>query len=187
MIFLLLVAAAIFRGVVRRDYLRRGRLTLVSSLLESIFWCPVFAVPYIYNPPSWPLFWRQEPGNHWGFLYAGSGLIILGVVGVILVMARLGFGRSFGQKVDILQVSGPYAFTRNPQILAGFPIFVGIALRWPSWYALGWVLTAAACLHMMVTTEEEHLSRVFGGEYAAYCSRVPRYIAFRLRRDRAAR
>lgn len=185
-ILLLLAAFVILRVFVRRDYLRNRRLSLISSFLESIFWCPVFAFPYIYNPPSWPAFWRFDRDIDLGLQVAGCALIIVGIVGVLLVMARLGFRRSFGQEVNLLQVTGLYARSRNPQIVSGFPIFLGIALRWPSWHAVGWVGLAAACLHMMVLTEEEHLSNVFGAEYAGYRDRVPRYIGIRSRRDRAA-
>ena len=31
----------------------------------------------------------------------------------------------------------------------------------------------------MVLTEEEHLRRVFGEDYARYCDRVPRYLGGR--------
>lgn len=53
---------------------------------------------------------------------------------------------------------------------------LGIALRWPSWYALGWMLLFVAMIHMMVITEEEHLRDVFGEEYVRYCKKVPRYL-----------
>ena len=35
---LIVIALAIFRIFVRRDYQRRGRLTLVSGLLELLIW-----------------------------------------------------------------------------------------------------------------------------------------------------
>jgi len=56
---------------------------------------------------------------------------------------------------------------------------IGVAVLWPSWYALGWVLLAAV-FHIMVLTEEENLRNVYGEEYTQYCKRVPRYIGFPL-------
>jgi protein-S-isoprenylcysteine O-methyltransferase Ste14 len=53
---------------------------------------------------------------------------------------------------------------------------IGIALLWPSWYALGWVALGAVIAHMMVLTEEEHLRRTLGESYLAYCQNVPRYV-----------
>ncbi len=175
-VVLLLAAFLVFRVVVRRSYLRRGRLTLGSSLLESLIWGPFFAFPYFYNPPSWPAFWVLDRDLNPLVQYAGSVLIVVGVVAVVVVMGWLGFRRSFGQEVTVLRTTGPYGVTRNPQIVVGIPIVLGIALRWPSWYAVGWLVLCAAMVHMMVLTEEEHLRNVFGGEYADYCQRVPRYI-----------
>lgn len=54
---------------------------------------------------------------------------------------------------------------------------IGVAILWPSWYALGWVILAAG-FHMMVLTEEENLRNVYGEEYTQYCKRVPRYLGF---------
>ena len=36
----------------------------------------------------------------------------------------------------------------------------------------------AVTLHLMIVTEEEHLSAVFGEEYLGYCERVPRYLGW---------
>ncbi len=183
---LLLCGVVIFRVVVRRDYLRNHRLSAVSSVLESIFWGPVFAFPYLYNPPSWPAFWRFDQQPSIFAQYLGSALIVMGAIGVVLVMARLGMRRSLGRQVNALRTTGPYSRSRNPQIVAGFPIFLGIALRWPSWHAVGWVAISAVCLQIMVATEEEHLLDVFGTEYADYCRQVPRYFRIFPKRDEPA-
>jgi protein-S-isoprenylcysteine O-methyltransferase Ste14 len=34
----------------------------------------------------------------------------------------------------------------------------------------------ALIMHWMVLTEEEHLLRLFGDEYKAYCAETPRYL-----------
>ena len=103
---------------------------------------------------------------------------MVGIVFGLAAMASLGFRRSCGQEENELKQTGLYGLTRNPQIVAFFPLILGIALRWPSWYALGWMVLWAAMIHMMVLTEEEHLRDVFGEEYRQYCKRVPRYIGF---------
>jgi protein-S-isoprenylcysteine O-methyltransferase Ste14 len=46
-------------------------------------------------------------------------------------------------------------------------------------YALGWIVLEGFVAHMMVLTEEEHLLEVYGGEYARFCERVPRYLGLR--------
>jgi protein-S-isoprenylcysteine O-methyltransferase Ste14 len=175
--FLLLLGAFIvFRIIVRRDYLKRGRLSLLSTTLESLIWGPFFSFPYIYNPPSWPPFWLPDRDTYPLIRYIGMALIVAGLALVLIAMASLGFRPSFGQEVNVLKQTGLYSLTRNPQIVGGLPLILGIVLRWPSWYALGWGVIFAAMAHMMVLTEEEHLRDVFGEAYRRYCERVPRYI-----------
>lgn len=178
--FLLLFASfIIFRIIVRRDYQKRkGRLTLVSTTLEALIWGPFFCFPYIYNRYSWPAFWLPDRDVHPWLRYIGIVFIVGGIVFGLAAMASLGFRRSCGQEENELKQTGLYGLTRNPQIVAFFPLILGIALRWPSWYALGWIVLWAAMIHMMVLTEEEHLRDVFGEEYVQYCKRVPRYIGF---------
>jgi protein-S-isoprenylcysteine O-methyltransferase Ste14 len=176
---LLLVATfIIFRIFVRRDYLRRGRLTLMSTILESVIWGTYLSFPYIYNPSSWAAFWLPDQEVHPLLRYVGMILIVTGFVLGLMAMASLGFRRSFGQEVNVLKQTGLYALTRNPQIVLFSPLIFGVALRWPSWYAVGWVVLFAATIHLMVLTEEEHLHEVFGEEYVRYCQRVPRYLGF---------
>ena len=55
---------------------------------------------------------------------------------------------------------------------------IGLALLWPSWYALGWVVLFGLITHTMVLAEEEHLRRMHKEEYDRYCENVPRYIGF---------
>ncbi len=102
--FLLLATAfIIFRVIVRRAYLKRGRLTFIATALESLIWGPFFCFPYIYNPPSWPAFWRRDQDMLRGSAYAGMVLIVLGLVLGLASMAYLGFRRSCGQQVDKLR------------------------------------------------------------------------------------
>lgn len=102
--------------------------------------------------------------------------IIIGLASVIIAMSGLGLRRTFGQEVQALRQAGLYGLTRNPQIVGYGLVIAGSALLWPSWYALGWVGLYAVIAHLMVVTEEEHLRRVHGKDYARYCERVPRYL-----------
>ena len=174
--FLLFAAYMIFRIFVRRDYLQHKQLSFASTTLESLIWLPFFLFPYIYNPRSWPAFWVLEADLPVFLIYAGAILIILGLIMGLTAMAWLGFRRAFGRQVDRLVQTGFYSLSRNPQVVGFTPLILGIALRWSSWYAAGWLLLYAAMIHMMVLTEEEHLKDVFGEEYVQYCSHVPRYI-----------
>jgi protein-S-isoprenylcysteine O-methyltransferase Ste14 len=178
-LLMLIAAFVIFRVYVRRVYLERRRLTLVAALLETLIWGPFFSFPYIYSDSTWPYFLRDDPSVHPALWYVGNTGIIVGIVLCLAAMAWLGFGRSWGRKVNTLKTTGFYGFTRNPQIVLGFPSVLGVALRWPSWYSLGWMFLFGAMIHMMVLTEEEHLRDVFGEEYVTYCKEVPRYLGLR--------
>ncbi len=54
----------------------------------------------------------------------------------------------------------------------------GVAILWPSSYAVGWALLWVAMFHPMVMTEEEHLRRRFTADYERYCRSVPRYMGW---------
>ncbi len=176
-VFLLFASAfVVFRIFVRRDYRHKGRLTLFSSSLQLLIWGLYFSFPCLYNPCSWPRFWFQDPRVDPLLRIAGVTLIGLGLVVLVTAMAGLGLDRSLGRKVNVLRQAGFYRVSRNPQIVGSAPIIIGLAVLRPSWYALGWVVLFAAIAHTMVLTEEEHLRRVHGEDYARYCLRVPRYL-----------
>ena len=177
---LLLAAYIIFRIFVRRDYHRKGKLTLLSTCLEFLIAFLYFSFPCLYLRPDWWMLRLEEvpPVNR----VIGSIGLIIGLVIMLTAMAGLGFRRACGQEVNILKTSGSYRFSRNPQI-TGFALgVIGIFTYWPSWYAVGWALFYIPIFHMMVLTEEEHLSAVYGEQYERYCQRVPRYISFQQRR-----
>lgn len=175
---LLLLAAAfvIFRVLVRRDYQREGRLIPSTSFMELLIWVLYVCFPYIYNPPDWWLVWFADSPANPALEIIGSALTTAGMAVAVIAMTGLGFGRTMGQKAETLQQTGLYRLSRNPQLVGGALAVVGIALLWPSWYALGWIVLGGVIGHMMVLTEEEHLRKAHAEAYARYCERVPRYL-----------
>jgi protein-S-isoprenylcysteine O-methyltransferase Ste14 len=177
--FLLVIAAwVVFRVLVRRDYRQKGRLTLFSSFLELLIWGLYIGFPSIYNPPEWVRFWSQDAPVSTPFRVAGVVCIAAGLASAFVTMFWFGLRRAFGLEVGVLIQTGPYRVSRNPQIVGGVLLVIGSAVLWPSWYALGWAVLYGVVAHLMVLTEEEHLGKVFGEEYVAYCERVPRYLGF---------
>lgn len=180
---LIVLAFVVFRVVLRHDYRREGRATLLSSLLEMLVMVAYMSFPYLYNPPQWVSFWSREVPVGATLRVIGVLFITAGVVSAFGTMLWFGLRRALGLETQGLTQSGPYRLTRNPQ-LVGFSLTVlGSAVLWPSWYALGWTLLYGVVGHLMVMTEEEHLLRVFGEEYASYCRRVPRYAGLWWRRE----
>ena len=71
---------------------------------------------------------------------------------------------------------GLYGLSRNPQSAAFVVSMVGYFTLWPTWRNAGVLLLVMVLIHLMIRTEEEHLSAVFGPEYTRYLERVPRYF-----------
>jgi protein-S-isoprenylcysteine O-methyltransferase Ste14 len=173
--FLLIVTAfVIFRVVVRRDYQRKGRLTLVSSFLEVLVWGLYLNFPSLYNPPTW--YWSPNVPVSGLARVVGLLCVAVGLASGFGTMLWFGLRRAFGLQVKGLVQSGAYRVTRNPQLVGFSLVVIGVVVLWPSWYALGWVVLYGIVVHLMVLTEEEHLRAVHGEEYERYCSRVPRYL-----------
>ncbi|CAG0935451.1 hypothetical protein TFLX_04292 [Thermoflexales bacterium] len=169
-VVLVLSALVVFRKVAR-DYQQQGRLTGLSSFLEVFifFWHGVGSAFFVTAD------WQPIETRHWIFWVAVSCLA-MGLVLVLIAMSRLGMRQSVGQDVSGLQVAGLYRYTRNPQIVAYALVVIGYALLWPAWSGLIWVAIYGLMAHLMVSTEEAHLQRVYGAEYERYCARVPRYV-----------
>lgn len=166
----------VFRIVVRRDYLRKGRLTPLSSFLELLIWGLYISFPYLYNPTEWAWFWSAaapvgEPLRTFAIFF-----IVIGLVSAFGTMFWFDLRRALGMQVDRLVQNGPYRFTRNPQLVGFLLVVIGSFMLWPSWYALGWAALYGYLAHSMVVTEEEHLLDVYGQEFERYCEQVPRYI-----------
>jgi protein-S-isoprenylcysteine O-methyltransferase Ste14 len=173
---LIAVAFVVFRVLVRRDYRRKRRATLLSSLLELLVMCLYVSFPSLYNPPQWMSFWSRKVPVNEPLRTAGVVCIAIGMLSAFGTMFWFGLRRAFGVQVKGLVQSGPYRVTRNPQLVGFTPVVLGCLLLWPSWYALGWAALYGVVAHLMVVTEEEHLLAVSGEEYARYCRRVPRYV-----------
>ena len=182
---LIAFAFVVFRVIVRSDYQRKRRATLLSSLLELLFVCLYLCFPYLYNPPQWMSVWLHVPVSE-PLRSVGLVCIAIGLVSAIGTLFWFGLRRAFGLQVKGLIQSGPYRVTRNPQLVFFILVVLGCVVLWPSWYALGWVALYGIVFHLMVVTEEEHLLAVFGEEYTRYCRRVPRYLGLWWKREKTA-
>jgi protein-S-isoprenylcysteine O-methyltransferase Ste14 len=171
---LLVYGAAIFRIVVRRDYARRGRLSVAVSILQALVFFVYGGFPILYLADDWP-------AAHVNQLVHITGLTLI-IVGLgFLFYAMIGFGviRSLGRARQGLKQLGLYRKSRNPQALACSLYVIGFALLWPSWQAVGWAVLYFVLIYLMILTEEEHLLNIHGDEYMKYCQEVPRFISIR--------
>lgn len=78
---------------------------------------------------------------------------------------------------SLIVPEGPYRRTRNPMYVGMLTSYLGIALMWGGyWTFLLWPIVALALHYGVVLREERYLSRKFGAEYDAYCTRVRRWL-----------
>lgn len=175
---LLLGAVLVFGKVVREQYLRRGALSWPVSLLQLLIFACLISFPSLYNPPQWPSFWLLRAMPNPRLAYLGFFLILTGLLLAFGTMIWFGMRRAFGLQSSGLVQTGLYRWSRNPQILGGYLMVLGVALQWPSLHALGWVALYGAISHMMIRSEEAYLQQQFGDTYSQYCARVPRYLWF---------
>ena len=156
----LLVAIIIFRVFIRRDYLQRGKLGPFSVTLEFVVFALHANVIYLHLSVPWPLL-PPAPENPVQ-LYLGAVICIIGLLTTLAIMAHLGFSTTVGQKPGEVRQSGPYRWTRNPQLLTYGVMLLGLGIMYPSLQTAAWILLYAAIGYLMVITEEEHLSALFG-------------------------
>lgn len=173
---LLGAAYLVFQVIVKRTYLRRGRLDALGIALQLLIWLGFVLFPYLYSPADWAWFWAHPHPIGRGMGAIAVVLLVVGLAGLVVAIAQLGAVRFVGARAAALQVSGLYRVTRNPQLVALFPMVVGLALLRPTWFALGWVAIYCVIAHLMVLAEEAHLQHRFGEAYDQYCARVPRYL-----------
>lgn len=122
----------------------------------------------------------QSNMTKWGIaigavlLMSGEWLRISGV--------RCAGGRTRTRNVGAKELCtwGPFAYVRNPLYLGNFAIYTGMIL-----FAGGpWIITILIISLILIPTqygliislEEETLSKLFESEYEEYCSNVPRLI-----------
>jgi protein-S-isoprenylcysteine O-methyltransferase Ste14 len=103
--------------------------------------------------------------------------LMLGLPIAIAGAVLRGLAAGVIRKDSVLTTSGPYALTRNPLYLGSFLLGVGFAVMSGSWIAAAVIILPSLFIYPhVIRREEEHLSRLFPGVFAEYCSRVPRFL-----------
>jgi protein-S-isoprenylcysteine O-methyltransferase Ste14 len=112
--------------------------------------------------------------------FAWLGLAVMAVGGAIILAAQVAMGASWRIGLDKertgLVTAGPFAFSRNPTFLGMLAVLLGAFLVTPT-AVTAIVLTAAwVAFLVQIRMEEEHLRRMHGPTYDAYCAAVPRWM-----------
>ncbi|GAG01468.1 unnamed protein product [marine sediment metagenome] len=164
----------IFRVVVRNNYLKRNKLSALSSVLEFVFFALHANAMYFYLPVRWP---ELPPLADNTVLFSLSIIaIIIGLVIVLLAMVPLGYKRAMGSESKALKTNGLYNFSRNPQLVGYGLLLIGFCLSYFEILSIIWFVIYLVVARWMVQSEEEYLLKKYGEEYKKYCYKVPRYI-----------
>lgn len=118
--------------------------------------------------------------NGWSvptWIRALAGLMLVPVgFGVAFVAIRLlTIAASVGLQGQLV-TSGPYRYSRNPQVVALIFGYVGFALLCNSLLALAATLLLSVEFGLSPFAEEPWLRERFGEEYEDYARRVPRFL-----------
>jgi len=152
----------------RWEYRRRGRLGWLGLGLL----CLMIFVPNLLLDSATTFQLPRTP-----LAIAG---VIIGILGLAICLPGMWTFRSAPKVLCLdpgaLSTAGLYRWSRNPQYVGWWLFLLGFALTDWSWWCAGALTASAVGLYFLVLVEEEHLQRVFGGAYAEFRRRVPRYF-----------
>lgn len=126
--------------------------------------------------------WRVRLGY---LLGAGALLLARPTPKAILIGALVGsiglairaYAAGVLHKQEILTMSGPYAYTRNPLYFGSSFLALGAAIAMHSWWAGGIVLVYFAMVYTMVMRREERELRAkHGAAFDDYVKSVPLFV-----------
>ena len=164
----------VFRMIVRRDYLKKSKLSTLSSSLEVLIFALHANFIYLFIPVKWPNL--PSLPDSLALRIISIFLFFFGLVILMIAWFGLGSGKSFGQDKRRLNTDGIYQYSRNPQLIGYGVMLCSFVVIFLSWYSVGWFFLYLVISYFMVQTEEEFLKLRYGKEYRKYCSNVPRII-----------
>ena len=103
--------------------------------------------------------------------------ILLGsLVGALGLLIRA-YAAGYLHKQEVLTVTGPYAYTRNPLYLGSAVLVLGAAVAMRSWVSAAILLLYFAVFYSMVMLREEReLHAHHGGTFEEYARAVPLFL-----------
>ena len=104
-------------------------------------------------------------------------VLLVGAIIAIFGLLIRAWAAGHIRKNQVLAVSGPYAFTRNPLYLGSFFLGVGFTIASGVW----WLGLIFAVLFLgiylpVMRVEAEELTEIFGEDYKEYASKVPLFF-----------
>lgn len=160
---------------VKRDYESQGRLSSEASAAGWILYLTHAALTVVASYRSR----GSLPVGNVRLSVSGGALVLFGVV-----IFRQGvrefrsFEKMSGLEMGNLITSGPYRYSRNPQVAGWLLGLLGLTLVYRSVPGLSLVAAFLFVHRLYFGIEEQHLERTFGEEYRSYKARTPRFLGF---------
>ena len=147
---------------------------IVVFWLFFLFVVPV-AIAFVEGALGWP---RVTVPAQRGI--AGVLFLVCSSLGLAsgLTMASRGRGTPLPfAATNRLVTTGPYAYVRNPMVVAGLGQGASVALWSGSWAVLAYVIVGGMIWQLLVRpAEERDLEQIFGDEFRHYCQQVRCWI-----------
>lgn len=103
-------------------------------------------------------------------------ILIGGLVGAFGLLIRA-YAAGYLHKQEVLTITGPYAYTRNPLYLGSAVLALGAAIGMRSWVSAAILLFYFAIFYSMVMRREEKELRLkHGAAFEEYARAVPLFV-----------
>jgi protein-S-isoprenylcysteine O-methyltransferase Ste14 len=133
-------------------------------------------------PSSFFMRWRVRLGYPlaaivlWFSRPVPGSILLGGFVGLVGLCLRA-YAAGYLHKQEVLTMTGPYAYTRNPLYLGSSILALGAAIAMYSWISASLLLLYFAVFYSMVMRrEEEELAARHGATFEEYARAVPLFF-----------
>ena len=110
------------------------------------------------------------------FAWPSPQFVAIGALVGIFGLWLRAYAAGYLHKQEVLTVTGPYAYTRNPLYLGSAVLALGAGIATHSWISGAILLIYFAVVYSVVMRrEEKELEKLYGSEFAAYAARVPAF------------
>lgn len=176
LIVLLICGYLTFNTITRYSYNKYEGLSLLAEITSFIMWGLFFGFPSLYSRYDWAWSYTSISTTTPFLILIGKILIIIGLFGIVFSMIWLGLHRTLGENPKKLIANGPYRYSRNPQLFSCLILIIGFLVVRPSFYNAVWLVLFLFLSKIMISSEEKHLTNLFGDTFTTYCSNTNRWI-----------